>query len=260
MDVFEVLDVMVLAERKAAELILHAHGVIAETKGDARDVVTEYDLRVQQLVMDMLREKYPGAAFFCEESDSPDSLDGEMVFIIDPIDGTMNFVHGFKRSAVSIGFMSRGEILAGAVYNPYLDELFTAVKGNGARLNGREIRADDAGLRNSVVCVGTSPYRPDLSRECFDLIRRVFDHSLDIRREGVASLDLCSVAAGRAGVYCENSTSLWDYAAGSLIAAEAGAVLATIGGGRLPFSAGKTSIVCAGPETMKDFLEMAAEA
>ena len=147
------------AERKAAKLIMQAHDILAENKSGARDVVTEYDRRVQQLLMDELRAALPDAHFFCEEMNEQEKLDSERLFIIDPIDGTMNFVRGFHHSCVSVAYAERGRVMAAAVYNPYMDEMFHAVRGAGAFLNGRPIRVAADDLAHSVVCFGTSPDR-----------------------------------------------------------------------------------------------------
>lgn len=241
----EICLVMQAAERRAAALVLSAHGVITERKSGARDVVTQYDRDVQLLLIEALRAAVPEAHFFCEEMNEREKLDAEHVFIIDPIDGTMNFVRGFSHSAISVAYALRGRIEAAAVCNPYLDELFTAVRGEGAFLNGRPIRTAADDLKNSVVCFGTAPYRPDLSDRTFALARRMFDESLDVRREGTAELDLCSVAAGRAGLYFELDLSLWDYAAGALIVEEAGGVCRTADGGALPLDGRKSTIAAA---------------
>ena len=219
-----ILTLIESAEREAAELILHAHGILAETKSGRRDVVTEYDRRVQALLMQRLSEALPGAHFYSEELDERDRLDAEQLFIIDPIDGTMNFVHGFHHSCISVAYAERGEVLLGAIYNPYMDELFTAIAGRGARLNGKTIRVTDEGLSGSVVCYGTAPYNPELTDRTFETAKKLYAASLDLRREGSAALDLCTVAAGRAGLYFEMKVSLWDYAAGDLIVREAGGV------------------------------------
>ena len=126
------------AERQAAELVLHAHGILAEAKTGARDVVTEFDRRVQELLIRLLSEAVPDAHFFCEEMNERDRLDAARLFIIDPIDGTMNFVHGFHHSCISVAYAEYGTVLAGAVYNPYVDEMFTALKGRGAFLRSEE--------------------------------------------------------------------------------------------------------------------------
>ena len=244
------------AEREAAELILHAHGILAETKSGRRDVVTEYDRRVQALLMQRLGGAVPGAHYFCEELDERDRLDAEQLFIIDPIDGTMNFVHGFHHSCISVAYAERGEVLIGVIYNPYMDELFSAIKGGGAYLNGRPIHVTDEGLAGSVVCYGTAPYNPELTDETFETARKLYAASLDLRREGSAALDLCTVAAGRAGLYFELKVRLWDYAAGDLIVREAGGVCSRIDGSPFPTDGSRTGIAAGSPKAMEEFLTL----
>lgn len=244
------------AEREAAGLMLHARSILAEAKTGRRDVVTEYDRRVQETLMARLRESVPGAGFFCEEQTEQDPLDAPRLFIIDPIDGTMNFVHGFHHSCLSVAYAERGEICAAAVYDPYMDEMFSAIRGGGAFLNGQAIHAADTPLSESVACFGTAPYRSELTEETFRLARRVYEASLDLRREGSAALDLCSVAAGRAGLYFELSLSLWDYAAGALLVREAGGRLSRADGTPLLFDGQRSSIAAGGERAMADFLRL----
>ena len=238
-----ILDHITATQHEAAELMMQAHGILAECKTGHRDVVTQYDRRIQELLMQRLSRDVPGAHFFCEENGQQDPTDAEHLFIIDPIDGTMNFVRGFGHSCISVAYMSRGELRAASVYNPYLDEQFTALSGEGAWLNGRPIHVEDAPLSETVVCCGTSPYSPELADETFDIIKKLFIASLDIRREGSAELDLCSAAAGRAGVYFEQSMSLWDFAAGMIIVREAGGIALAADGSELPMDGRKSSIV-----------------
>lgn len=252
----EILEKIVAAQREASELMLHAHGILAEIKTGHRDVVTEFDRKVQELLIERLGAAVPGSAFFCEENSRRDSLTAESVFIIDPIDGTMNFVRGFHHSAISVAWLRRGELLAASVYNPYVQECFTALKGEGAWLNGRPISAGSLPLSESVVCCGTAPYSPELADSTFDLIKRAFIAGLDIRREGSAALDMCSAAAGRAGVYFEPSISLWDIAAGMLIVSEAGGLCCRLDGGELPLDGSKSSVLAGGEQAVKDFLSL----
>ena len=252
----EILSAIVSAERAAGERMLHARAILAETKSGRRDVVTAYDREVQALLIERLAAAVPGTGFFCEETDDRARLDSEAVFIIDPIDGTMNFVHGFHHSCVSVAFARRGEVVAAAIYNPYADELFTALKGQGAALNGRPIHVTQENLAGSVVCYGTSPYNPSLTDETFALARRLYDASLDLRREGSAALDLCTVAAGRAGLYFELQLSPWDYAAGALIVREAGGVCLLPDGAELPLDGEKHGIVAGSPAAMADYLKV----
>ena len=255
----DILDLMCAAEREAGELLLHASGILAECKTGHRDVVTEYDRRVQELLIERFTAALPDARFFCEENDRHDDLHADHVFIIDPIDGTMNFVRGFHHSCISAAYLQKGTVCAAAVYNPYVDEMFSAILGEGAWLNGRPIRVSDAPLSESVVCVGTSPYDVALADRGFALIKAAFLAGLDIRREGSAELDLCSVAAGRAGLYFELGLSLWDYAAGMLIVREAGGVCTTMEGGPLPMSPEKSSMVAGGRQAAEEFLTLAKE-
>lgn len=251
----DILALISSAEREGGALMLSAHGIIAENKSGARDVVTEYDRRVQELLEQRFRAALPEARFFCEELDERDDLGAAQLFIIDPIDGTMNFVHGLNHSCVSVAYSEHGVTECAAIYNPYVDELFTAVRGEGARLNGRPIRVTGAPLAESVVCFGTAPYFDELTEPTFTAMRRLFDASLDLRRQGAAALDLCSVAAGRAGLYMEMRTSLWDYAAGRLIVEEAGGVCLAEDGSPLPFTGEKSSVLAGSRETVREYLE-----
>ena len=252
----EILDLLCAAEREAAQLMLHARGVLAECKSGRRDVVTEYDRRVQALLMERFAAAVPEARFFCEENERRDDLHAPQVFVIDPIDGTMNFVHGFGHSCISAAYLFEGVPCAAAIYNPYLDELFTALRGGGAFLNGRPIRVSDAPLSASVVACGTAPYSPALTDRSFALMKAAYLNSLDIRREGSAALDLCSAAAGRAGVYFELGLSLWDYAAGKLIVEEAGGVCLTLGGMPMPMDPSRPTVVAGGRQAVREFLEL----
>ena len=161
----------------------------------------------------------------------------------------MNFVHGFHHSCISAAYAEEGTVRVGAIYNPYIDEMFTAIRGEGAFLNGRPIAVSRDGLSESVVCFGTSPYHPELADRTFRLVRKAFDAGLDVRREGAAALDLCTVAAGRAGLYFELQLSLWDYAAGKLIVEEAGGCCCTVEG---------EGILAGSPAAVEDFLRLAA--
>lgn len=237
------------AQREAAEIMLGASKEIAaRDKTDRRDLVTVYDGQVQELLIRRLSEALPGAKFFCEENDRQDDLMAEHLFIIDPIDGTMNFVHHLNHSAISVAYTRRGVLEAAAVYNPYADEMFTAVRGEGAYLNGKRLHVETLPLEDTLICFGSAPYNTDLTAPTFALAELAYRTGLDIRRQGTASLDLCSVAAGRAGAYYELSLSLWDYAAGALIVSEAGGTVTKIDGSPVAWDGGKSSVLAASPE------------
>lgn len=241
------------AEREAAKIILSAGDVAVRAKSSSRDVVTEFDVSVQKLLEARLVEAAGPSAFFCEEMNEQGSLSANRVFVIDPIDGTMNFVHGFSCSCISVACLEDGAPVCAAVYNPYLDEMFHAVKNCGAFLNGEKIEASSAPLSKSIVCFGTSPYYDDLRPSTFRLAEAVMGSSLDLRRGGSAALDLCSVAAGRAGLFFELKLSLWDYAAGAFIISEAGGTVLDIDSGALCYDKAKSSVVAGGAQAVKDF-------
>ena len=257
MDLMHLCHGIAEAEKKAAQLMLEARNILTENKSGQRDVVTEYDRKVQEQLIASLSALVPEARFFCEENDRQDDLKAEHLFIIDPIDGTMNFVRHMNHSCISVAYASGGEVLVGAVYNPYVDELFTAVKGQGAWLNGKSIHVEDKPLAETLVCYGSSPYHENLTEPTFTLLRKVFPICLDVRRQGSAALDLCSAASGRAGVYFELCVCLWDYAAGMLITEEAGGICLTLEGKPMPIDSTKPSIVAGSREAVKEVLELA---
>ncbi|MCR5088958.1 MAG: inositol monophosphatase [Oscillospiraceae bacterium] len=252
----EICSQLVRAEREAAKLILQAHDILAECKTGKRDVVTEYDRRVQDSLISQLQTAFPDAVFFAEEKDTQGSLSAPRLFIIDPIDGTMNFVHGFHHSCISIAYAEYGVTRAAAIYNPYMDEMFTAVSGEGAFLNGKAIHVTENALSDSMVCFGTAPYYPELTETTFHTLRLLYDVSLDLRREGSAALDLCSVAAGRAGLYVEQRVSLWDYAAGDLLVREAGGRCCRPDGSAFPENGEKTGVLAGSPKTAEEYLAL----
>lgn len=254
----EILNQIISAEYSAAELMRKARNIMPEQKSSRRDVVTKYDRLVQEHLTERFHTLIPAARFFCEEQDERDELTDKHVFVIDPIDGTMNFVHGFHQSCISVAYLSEGVTEVAAIYNPYTDQLFSAIRGSGAWLNNRPIHIDESPLRETIVCFGSTPYNEDLAHRCFTLAEKVFRASLDVRREGSAAMDLCSVAAGRAGLYFELQLSPWDYAAGKLIVQEAGGICRTIDGGKLLLDGEKHSIVCGSAANVEEFLKISA--
>ena len=251
-----VLEHIIAAEREAGQLMRNARELMIEQKSSARDIVTDHDRRVQALVMERLTALIPDAAFFCEESNVQDSTSAPHVFIIDPIDGTMNFTRHLNASCVAVAYMVSGVLRAAAVYNPFTDELFSAVKDSGAFCNGKPIRVEDRPLSETIFCLGSAPYRPDLADRVFSLARLAFENSLDLRRFGSAELDMCFVASGRAGLYFEPDLSLWDYAAGLLILHEAGGVCSTLDGEPLPFDGRKSSVLAGSRPAYHEFAEL----
>lgn len=235
----ELLNQIMDAVRTCGEIILHAdrgRSCIDEKAGHA-NFVTAYDKKVQQELQRRLLEILPEAVFVGEEEDIHASIAKGYAFIVDPIDGTTNFIKDYHMSAISVGLALDVERYMGVVYNPYLDEMFTAVRGQGAFLNGMPIHVSPEPLENGVVLFGTAPYYEELNQKSFELAYDYFKRSLDVRRSGSAALDLCSVAAGRAELFFELRLCPWDFAAGSLIVEEAGGKVTTVEGTRLTLEA-----------------------
>lgn len=191
---------------------------------DRRNLLTEFDLKIQEILKTKLNQVLPEASFFGEEGTHNYKKQG-YCFVCDPIDGTTNFVKGCNFSSISIALLKDGEPVLGAIYNPYLDELFTAEKNKGAKLNGKPIHTTEENLANSLVTFGTGVV--DLSQidAVFEYAKKCFNASIDVRRCGSAALELCNLACGRIGYFCEFKLSPWDYSAGVLIAKEAGAII-----------------------------------
>ncbi|MBQ3427675.1 MAG: inositol monophosphatase [Clostridia bacterium] len=213
--------------------------VIATDRGSARDIevkgladfVTKVDMRIQEFMRTRLGELYPDIQFMSEEKDNADIDFGGKVWVLDPIDGTANLIHDYKMSAVSLGLLDNGKPVLGIVYNPFTEEMFYAGSGQGAFLNGTPISVTDADeLTASLISVGTSPYRKDLADVNFDLIKRFYLASEDIRRGGSAALDLCYIAAGRTDGFFERDLKPWDYTAGIVIVREAGGIVTDMEG------------------------------
>lgn len=192
------------------------------TKGRA-DFVTAVDMQVQQFMQEKLTALYPQIQFMSEELDNS-AIDREnYMWVLDPVDGTTNLIHDYKRSAVSLALMKGGESYLGFIYNPYTKEMFYAVAGRGSFLNGEPIRvSEEEDMANSLITVGTAPYYKELAKENFALIEKLYGDCVDIRRTGSAALDLVDVACGRIEGYFEKRLKIWDYAAGMLIVREAG--------------------------------------
>ena len=232
----KIADVM----RECGEVMLHAdrskNGI--DEKAGHGNFVTEYDKKIQQMLQEKLLQILPEAVFVGEEEDIHASIEKGYAFIVDPIDGTTNFIKDYHMSVISVGLTLDGEKYMGAIYNPYMDEMFTAIKGQGAYLNDEPIHVSSQPLENGIVLFGTAPYYAELGKQSFEMAYDYFKKALDVRRSGSAALDLCSVAAGRAELYFELSLSPWDFAAGALIVEEAGGKVTTVQGEPLTLDKG----------------------
>lgn len=205
--------------RRAAQLMIQDDFKVDEKDG-AANIVTSSDLAVQRFLCEELKTLMPESAFFCEEEDVQN--EGEYVWIIDPIDGTANYARGLGESAVSVALAHGDEVILGVVYNPYREQLFTAVRGGGAYLNGRPIHTSAKTFGQSLFCTAASLYRKEFAEICFRIMEDTYGKCNDFRRFGSAALELCYLAAGKCDLYFEIRLFPWDYAAARLILHEAG--------------------------------------
>ena len=213
---------------EAGAIILKAHGSPVHQKEGHFNFVTDTDVAVQSFLRKALTDILPEAKFFSEEQEN-EPLTEDYTFVVDPIDGTLNFMRNRRASAVSIGLLKDKMPVMGVIYNPYEDELFTAEKGKGAFCNGRPIHVSQTPFENAMVAMGTAPYDQDLAAQSMAFAREFLLHAGDIRRVGAAAIDLSDVACGRADVYFELRIRPWDAAAGSLLVTEAGGRFYSLG-------------------------------
>lgn len=239
------LDQIASAAREAGRVILSARGSAAHQKEGHFNFVTDADVKVQALLKDALTQILPEAKFFSEEQEN-EPLTFAPTFVVDPIDGTLNFMRGRNASAVSIGLLENKRPRCAVVYNPYADEMFTAEAGRGAHVNGRAIHVSDTPFDRALVSLGTSPYDADLARKTMRCATAFLLRAGDIRRGGSAALDLCDVACGRADVFFELRLRPWDVAAGALLVTEAGGRFISLGRDE-PYFDGPCGILAANP-------------
>jgi myo-inositol-1(or 4)-monophosphatase len=222
-------DLLALAEdaaRTAGRLLVERRPPgdlqVTKTKSSATDIVTEMDQAAERLLVEHIRAARPDDGFLGEEGSDEAGRSG-VTWVIDPIDGTVNYLYEIPAFAVSVGVRVDGEVVVGVVHNPVTGELWAARRDHGATLNGRPIRVNAApDLAMALVATGFG-YRPARRARQAEVLRAVLPQVRDIRRFGAASLDLCGVACGRVDAYYERGLAPWDLAAGGLIAAEAGA-------------------------------------
>jgi myo-inositol-1(or 4)-monophosphatase len=252
------LAVAVEAAHAAAAVIRDAeprlHDIVWREKG-ATDFVSEVDFGAERRIFDVVRRQLPQAAFLAEETAatlSPERQNAGIVFVIDPLDGTTNFLHGYPEYAVSIGVLVDGALAAGVVIDVPSDECFTATAGGGAQLNGAPIRVSSIdNPQRALFGTGFPFVRHDEIAPYVAQLARVMAGASGVRRAGAAALDLASVACGRFEGFWEMKLSPWDIAAGLLLVREAGGIVTTFEGAECPVA--RTSIV-AGSAAMHAWL------
>lgn len=249
------LNIAVRAARAAGKIIVRATDQLdrlqISVKAD-NDFVTQIDQQAEQEIIYILRHAFPAHGFLAEESGTQSGDD--FTWIIDPLDGTTNFLHGFPQFAVSIALRHKGRLEQAVIYDPMRQELFTASRGQGAHLNDHRIRVSQRpSLDGALLGTGFPFKQPEFLDLYLDTFKALFPKTAGIRRPGAAALDLAYVATGRLDGFWEIGLKPWDMAAGALIIQEAGGLVSDFGGGNDYLDSG--NIIAANPKVFKAMLQ-----
>jgi myo-inositol-1(or 4)-monophosphatase len=252
----EFLNIAIKAARLAGEIILGNLGKLSKDDiglKQASDFVTSVDKESEAAIIRTIKESFPDHRFLAEESVREAETEGYR-WIIDPLDGTTNFIHSYPVFCVSIALQYRKEIITGVIYDPLRNELFYSERGRGAFLNGQSLRVSAVHeTKNSLITTGFPFKKKDIIDMYLKLFKNILFRVSDLRRAGAAALDLASVASGRCEAFFEIGLSPWDVAAGSLIVHEAGGVITDFSGGCDYLSTG--NVVAGNPAIHKEILK-----
>lgn len=252
-----VLNIAIKAARQAGNLMMRAQERLSDIKvieKSKNDYVTETDQQVEALLIESIRKAYPSHGILAEESGHAPGDD--YLWIIDPIDGTRNFFHGFPQFCVSMALQIKGKLEHAVIYDPYRQEIFAASRGAGAHVNSRRIRVSKRANLNECLLGSGFPFRHSDAEKAlyFEIVKTFMPHCGDFRRAGSAALDLAYVAAGRLDGFFELSLKPWDMAAGALMIKEAGGLVGDINGGENFLDSGH--IVAGNPKIFKQMLQV----
>ncbi|MGQ4276548.1 inositol-1-monophosphatase [Pseudidiomarina sp. E22-M8] len=253
------LNIAVRAARAAGKILTKNFGVEADFNVQAKtqnDFVSEIDKAAEQAIIRTIQKTFPDHSFLAEESGTIDGATPEHQWIIDPLDGTTNYLRGIPHFAISIAYLHKGSVQAAVVYDPLREELFSATKGVGAQLNGKRLRVKaQRDLNGALLATGFPFKRKDLQTNYQAVFGALFEHTSDMRRAGSAALDLAYVAAGRFDGFWEFSLEPWDIAAGGLIVREAGGLVTDFAGGHEFMQSGH--VVAGNPKVVQHLLTKA---
>jgi myo-inositol-1(or 4)-monophosphatase len=250
------LNTAITAARRAGTFIVRSmekrQYLQIDIKGQ-NDFVSEVDRQAENTIIKILRKAYPSHAILAEESGAQKGDDYQ--WVIDPLDGTTNFLHGNPQFGVSIALRYRGELEQAVIYDPLRDELYTASRGAGAFFNNRRVRVSGLNSLEGALLGTGFPFRMQHHIDCYlDTFKALFHQVTDVRRAGAVSLDLAYIAAGRLDGFWEIGLGEWDMAAGALIIQEAGGLVSDFSGGNNYLNTG--NIVAGSPKVHKGILQM----
>ncbi|MBJ3815685.1 inositol-1-monophosphatase [Shimwellia pseudoproteus] len=255
------LNIAVRAARKAGNIIAKNYetpDAVETSQKGTNDFVTNVDKEAERAIIDVIRKSYPQHSIISEEAGELPGEDSDVQWVIDPLDGTTNFVKRLPHFCVSIAVRIKGRTEVAVVYDPMRNELFTATRGQGAQLNGYRLRGSNARDLDGTILATGFPFKAKQHATAYmNILGKLFTQCADFRRTGSAALDLCYVAAGRVDGYFEIGLRPWDFAAGELIAREAGALVCDFVGGHGHMLNG--NIVAGNPRVVKAMLSSMRE-
>ena len=250
-----------MAARRAGAVLIRNLPKLEKLKVQQKghnDYVSDADRAAERAVIDVIQKHYPEHAILAEESGIQGDQDADTVWIIDPLDGTTNYLHGFPVFAVSIGVRVDGRLSHGVVYDPLRQDLFTASRGDGAQLNEHKIRVSgQRELERALIGTGFPFRQADAELEPYlGMLGKILKNTSGVRRPGAAALDLCYVAAGRLDAFWETGLAPWDLAAGSLIIREAGGIVSGLDGSEDYMDSGH--VLCGTPKIYSAIAKLCA--
>jgi myo-inositol-1(or 4)-monophosphatase len=225
MDIQRIIEII-----RQAGAMMQERNFKVDTKDSISDKVTTLDVKIEVFLKHKLTSLIEGSGFLGEESD-PHALNNKYVWVVDPIDGTTNFIRDLKNSAISVALMRNNEIIKGIIYNPYSDEMFWAEQGRGAYLNGDKISVSNKPFNECILMTSLHPYHKGRAHVILDLIMEIYPLIDDTRRTGSAAIDMCLMACGRSDLCFKVILCPWDFAAAALIIEEAGGIVTSLDGG-----------------------------
>ena len=253
-----ILNTAFKAARRAGQMMIRASGNLEAVKIDSKafnDFVSNVDRESEMILVDALKEAYPHHKITCEESGSHGKSDAEYEWIIDPLDGTTNFLHGHPQYAISMALLHKGVLQEALVYAPERNDLYMASRGQGALLNDRRIRVSNrVELNRCLIGTGFPVVDQSMMDKYLAILKDFLSKTAGGRREGSAALDLCSVAVGRLDGFFEFNLNPWDVAAGALIVKEAGGIVTDMQGNDTWLQTG--NIVAGNPKVLAQMLQI----
>ncbi|ATZ73703.1 inositol-1-monophosphatase [Idiomarina sp. X4] len=250
------LNIAVRAARAAGKILVknfdQGNPVEAESKG-LNDWVTDMDKAAEQAIINTIKKSYPDHGIIAEESGTQAGKENDFQWVIDPLDGTTNYMRGIPHFCISIALLHKGSVQQAVVYDPIREELFTASRGAGAQLNGRRLRiSPKVELKGAILSTGFPFKMKSRLPEYLEMFNKLFEHCADVRRAGAAALDLAYVAAGRHDAFWEMGLKPWDILAGELLVREAGGIVSDFQGGHNYVQSG--NIAAGAPKALKQML------